>query len=390
MAVRPAIFLLLATLAAAAAGAGGWLAVRQNRADAASEGVAAASPTGPGGLAPRAVAAAGPAPAPAPLAPQAPVAAAEPVTAVAAEPEPPVVREPEVPASQAAATAAATDRPAPARTAVTAEAAVTAPDARATPEAAAAAPETPPDLPVTAPDPALAADAAPAADRAAAVAPPTVPSPDVAWRSASSDLPRVDGWVRSTETAVPVDPEPLPVEQLVIGADSVIGLQVETTVSSAAAEVEDDVDARVTRDVMVGDRVAIPAGTRVRGSVVLVEQAGKLRGTPRLGVRFHTAFMDDGAELPITTETVYREGPARGSESTRRIGGAAVGGAILGAIFGGRRGAAIGSAAGAAGGTAMAVAHNGPPASFPAGARVTIRLLNSTAVRVDRLRPGSR
>ena len=392
MAVRPAIFLLLATLAAAAAGAGGWLAVRQNRADAASEGVAAASPTGPGGLAPRASAAAGPAPAPAPapLAPQAPVAAAEPVTAVAAEPEPPVVREPEVPASQAAATAAATDRPAPARTAVTAEAAVTAPDARATPEAAAAAPETPPDLPVTAPDPALAADAAPAADRAAAVAPPTVPSPDVAWRSASSDLPRVDGWVRSTETAVPVDAEPLPVEQLVIGADSVIGLQVETTVSSAAAEVEDDVDARVTRDVMVGDRVAIPAGTRVRGSVVLVEQAGKLRGTPRLGVRFHTAFMDDGAELPITTETVYREGPARGSESTRRIGGAAVGGAILGAIFGGRRGAAIGSAAGAAGGTAMAVAHNGPPASFPAGARVTIRLLNSAAVRVDRLRPGSR
>ena len=391
MAVRPAIFLLLATLAAAAAGAGGWLAVRQNRADAASEGVAAASPTGPGRMAQGALEAAGSAAAPAPRVRPAPAAvAAEPVTAVAAEPEPPVVREPEVPAAEAADTAAATDGPAAAKTAVTAEAAVTAPDERATPEAAAAAPETPPDLPVTAPHPALAADAEPAADRAAAVAPPTVPSPDVAWRSASPDLPRVDGWVRSTKSAAPVDAEPLPVDQLVVSADSVIGLQVETTVSSAAAEVEDDVDARVTRDVMVGDRVAIPAGTRVRGSVVLVEQAGKLRGTPRLGIRFHTAIMDDGAELPIATETVYREGPARGSESTRRIGGAAVGGAILGAIFGGRRGAAIGSAAGAAGGTAMAVAHNGPPASFPAGARVTIRLLNSAAVRVDRLRPGSR
>ena len=391
MVVRPAIFLLLATLAAAAAGVGGWLAVRQNLAGAASEGVTAASPTGPGRMAQGAVEAAGSAAAPAPRVPPAPVAvAAEPVTAVAAEPEPPVVREPEAPASQAADTAAATDGPAAAKTAATAEAAVTAPDERATPEAAAAASETPPDLPVTAPDPALAADAEPAANRAAAVAPPTVPSPDVAWRSASSDLPRVDGWVRATKSGAPVDAEPLPVDQLVVSADSVIGLQVETTVSSAAAEVEDDVDARVTRDVMVGDRVAIPAGTRVRGSVVLVEQAGKLRGTPRLGVRFHTAVMDDGAELPITTETVYREGPARGSESTRRIGGAAVGGAILGAIFGGRRGAAIGSAAGAAGGTALAVAHNGPPASFPAGARVTIRLLNSAAVRVDRLRPGSR
>ena len=60
MAVRPAIFLLLATLAAAAAGAGGWLAVRQNRADAASEGVAAASPTGPGRMAQGALEAAGP------------------------------------------------------------------------------------------------------------------------------------------------------------------------------------------------------------------------------------------------------------------------------------------------------------------------------------------
>ena len=383
MVVRPATFLALAALTAAAAGAGGWLAMRQNLAGAASEGVAAESPTGPGGLAPRAVAAAGPAPAPAPLAPQAPVAAAEPVATAAPEPEAPVTHAPEAPAVRAAAAA---ERPAPAETAVTAPDAQTA-SAGAPP---ATVPEARTGIPETAPEATLEPDTAAAGDRLPADAPPAIPAPDVAWRSASSDLPRVDGWVRSTETAVPVDPEPLPVEQLVIGADSVIGLQVETTVSSAAAEVEDDVDARVTRDVMVGDRVAIAAGTPVRGSVVLVEQAGKLRGTPRLGIRFHTAIMDDGAELPITTETVYREGPARGSESTRRIGGAAVGGAILGAIFGGRRGAAIGSAAGAAGGTAMAVAHNGPPASFPAGARVTIRLLNSTAVRVDRLRPGSR
>ena len=104
------------------------------------------------------------------------------------------------------------------------------------------------------------------------------------------------------------DPLPVEEEELVISADAVIGLQVETTVSSAAAEVEDDVNARVTRDVMAGDRVAIPAGTPVRGSVVLVEQAGKLRGQPRLGVRFHTAVMDDGAELRLATETVYREG----------------------------------------------------------------------------------
>ncbi len=363
MVVRPATFLLLATLAAAAGGAGSWLAVRQNRADATAEHHSAVARTDPGRVGPATVAAAGPAAAPAPLAAPVPVTAApKPAAAALPAPDPPVVRVPAVPATRAPAEAAPP----------------------------AAVPETRPVVPETAADPPLEADAASRGDHLPADAPPTIPAPDVAWRSASSDLPLVDGWVRSTASAGPVDPEPLPVDQLVISADSVIGLQVETTVSSTAAELEDDVDARVTRHVMVGDRIAIAAGTPVRGSVVLVEQAGKLRGTPRLGIRFHTAIMDDGAELPIATETVYREGPARGSESTRRIGGGAVGGAILGAIFGGRRGAAIGSAAGAAGGTAMAIAHDGPPASFSAGASVTIRLLNPTTVRVDRLRPGSR
>ena len=374
MVVRPATFVLLTTLAAAAAGAGGWLAVRQNSADAVSGDMAPALPGSPGCLAPVAVAAADPAVAPAPPTPPTPVAAAaKPVSATAPEPHPPVVREPAAPAESTA----------PSETAVTpAESGETAETATA------AVSEALPDSPPTASDPTL--ETAAGADRSPVEAPRTVPGPDAAWRAAASELPRVDGWVRSTKSAAPAVPVLQSVDQLVIGADSVIGLQVETSVSSAASAVEDDVDARVTRDVMVGDRVAIPAGTRVRGSVVLVEQAGKLQGTPRLGVRFHTALMDDGAELPLSTETVYREGPARGSESTRRIGGAAVGGAILGAIFGGRRGAAIGSAAGAAGGTALAVAHDGPPASFPAGAAVTIRLLNPATVRVDRLRPGSR
>ena len=49
-------------------------------------------------------------------------------------------------------------------------------------------------------------------------------------------------------------------------ADSVIGLQIETTLSRARrARVEDRVEARVTRDVMADGRVAIPAG-RARAS----------------------------------------------------------------------------------------------------------------------------
>ena len=182
-------------------------------------------------------------------------------------------------------------------------------------------------------------------------------------------------------TLPPGEPPPT-IEELVLTADSVIGLQVDTPVSSDTAEVEDDVEARVTRDVMVSDRVAIPAGTRMLGSVVLVERAGQFKGASRLGVRFHTVVLDDSIEVPVVTETVYREGQARGGKSAAKIGGAAIGGAILGAIFGGGRGAAIGGAAGAAGGTAATMAGDGEAATLVAGARLTVRLSRPATVSV--------
>ena len=231
-------------------------------------------------------------------------------------------------------------------------------------------------------------------------------SPDASGRSRRADLPTVEGWIptgtsrpsrdvepgpqqvtiASSSLGVGLDREerPLIVEELIISADSVVGLQVDTPVSTEDAEVEDDVEARVTRDVVVGDYIAIPAGTRVMGSVVLVEQAGKVKGASRLGVRFHTVVLDDGVEVPLTTETVYRRGKSKGSASAGKIGGAAVGGAILGAIFGGRQGAAIGGAVGAAGGTAAAMAGDGQPATLPAGATVTVRLSRPATVAIER------
>ena len=62
---------------------------------------------------------------------------------------------------------------------------------------------------------------------------------------------------------------------------------------------EDRVEARVTRDVKVSDRVAIPAGSRVIGAVTVVERGGKFKDAARLCFRFHTlvlaAFVVGGA-----------------------------------------------------------------------------------------------
>src|SRR4029079_5085148 len=119
--------------------------------------------------------------------------------------------------------------------------------------------------------------------------------------------------------------------------------------------VEDKVEARVTRDVRVGDRIAIPAGSTVRGSVTEVERGGRMKGKARLAVRFHTVVLADGTEVALKTDPVVRAGQSPAGESTGQGGRAAIGGAILGAILGGGKGAAIGAGVGAAGGTAAAM-----------------------------------
>jgi hypothetical protein len=173
-------------------------------------------------------------------------------------------------------------------------------------------------------------------------------------------------------------------EELVVSADSVIGLQTETRITSETARVEDRVEARVTREVKVGDRVAIPAGARALGSVMQVERGGKFKERARLGIRFHTLVLADGTRVPISTETIYRDGEAPGNSTAAKVGGAAVGGAILGAILGGAKGAVIGSTAGAGAGTAVVMAGDRNAATLPAGTPMTIRLLSPVTVTSEK------
>ena len=186
------------------------------------------------------------------------------------------------------------------------------------------------------------------------------------------------------------EPVPLPeppqknYEELVVSADSVIGLQSETTVSSERARVEDRVEARVTRDVRVGNRVAIPAGSRAIGVVSQVERGGKFKEHARLAIRFQTVVLADGTRLPVSTDAVIREGAAPSNDSTKKIGGGAVAGTILGAILGGAKGAAVGGMAGAGAGAGVVAAGDRSAATLRAGEPITIRLLSPVTITSER------
>jgi type IV secretory pathway VirB10-like protein len=213
-------------------------------------------------------------------------------------------------------------------------------------------------------------------------APPTPP----ATTDAVAPAPRADDRTDrvTQEPARAPEPPQKTFEELVISADSVIGLQTENRISSETARVEDRVEARVTRDVKVGDRVAIPAGARALGSVMQVERGGKFKERARLGIRFTMLVLADGTRVPISTDTIFRDGEAPGNTSAAKVGGAAVGGAILGALLGGAKGAVMGGAAGAAGGSAAVMAGDRSPATLPVGTPMTVRILAPVTITTEK------
>ena len=173
-------------------------------------------------------------------------------------------------------------------------------------------------------------------------------------------------------------------DELVVSADSVIGLQLETGLSTERAHVEDRVDARVIRDVRVRNQVAVPAGAHAIGSVMVVESGGKFKDKARIGIRFNTLVLPDGTRLPISTETIYRYGEPPSNNSAAKIGGGAVIGTILGGILGGAKGAAIGAAAGAGGGAAAVAAGDRSAVTLPAGTQLTARFLSPVTVTLEK------
>jgi hypothetical protein len=225
---------------------------------------------------------------------------------------------------------------------------------------------------------------APAGASSAPTTPP-VSTPPAATLPATIPPPAPPATVTTQPEPLPPPPPAKPrFEELTIGENAVIGIRLETALSSATARVEDRVTARVSRDVTVDGRTAIPAGAKLEGTVVAVEKGGKFKDRARLGVRFTSVVLADNLRVPLQTETIFRDGDSPAPDATSKIGASAVVGAILGAVIGGKKGAAIGGSAGAAGGTAVVMNGDGNPATIAAGSPLTVRLTAPVTVTIDK------
>jgi hypothetical protein len=149
-----------------------------------------------------------------------------------------------------------------------------------------------------------------------------------------------------------------------------IDVRLQDGLSSATATTEQRFEATTAADLMQGDNVLIPAGSRVRGVVSGVDKAGNIDRTGSLTLAFDRIEVE-GREYPLralATQVFESRGIL---DEGKTVGTAGAVGAIVGGILGGLKGALIGAVVGSGG---VIAATEGKDIELPTGTIVRIRL----------------
>jgi len=212
-------------------------------------------------------------------------------------------------------------------------------------------------------------------------------STDAAGRNEKTERPtsadRREGLERGTVSrevepviAPPQIPRMPPNIRLTVPAGTSLRLTLDAAVSSSSSREGDTVTAKVTDPIVVGDRVAIPAGSRVHGqvkSVVPAKKGLKDKGGS-LSLVFDRIATPSGFIAPMSA-TVSEVASGSGKKTAGIIGGSAAGGALLGKVLGGRgKNAAVGTLLGGAIGAGVAAGTKGQDVDLPAGSPLALKL----------------
>jgi hypothetical protein len=166
-----------------------------------------------------------------------------------------------------------------------------------------------------------------------------------------------------------------------IPAGTTLPLALTSALDSGASTVGDRVTAELTRTITIDGRDALPAGTRVTGSVTEVDGSGRVKGLAMIAFRF-TSLTVDGTQYDVRTESVSHQAAATKGEDATKVGIGAGAGAVVGGILGGKKGAATGAAVGGGAGTGVVLATKGQEVELGPGADATTQLSGPVTVRV--------
>ncbi len=180
-------------------------------------------------------------------------------------------------------------------------------------------------------------------------------------------------------------PKPEPVE-LVVPAGTRIPLALRNTVDTKHSHEGDHIYLRTEMPIAVSDRIVIPQGSFVNGTLTLSKPAGKVKGKAELFIRFDTLVLPNGVTRDFHSRlasadaraqgTVDSEGKVTGERDsrgdTRTVAATTGAGTAVGGIAGGAAGhpvtgLGIGAAAGAGAGLASVLLTKRPEVVLPQG-----------------------
>ena len=176
--------------------------------------------------------------------------------------------------------------------------------------------------------------------------------------------------------------------EAVIPQGTRIALQLTDGLSTKLNSEGDTFSAIIREPISVGDRLVVPKGSVVSGSISRIVRPGRFKGKAVMNLLFQSVRIPGHGQLTIVASltgidgeaggTVYSEGRVEGQGSAGKdaaqvVKPGLIGGGI-GGLTGGGKGAAIGAGVGAAVGLATVFATRGKDLEFRRGASMEITL----------------
>jgi hypothetical protein len=180
-----------------------------------------------------------------------------------------------------------------------------------------------------------------------------------------------------SQSGTPIAPEPSVQEtefETVVPEGTVIPIVLTAYLNTKSSQVGDTLYADTTYPIWIQQRLAIPRGSIIRGTVTDVVRPGRVKGKGRLAIRIDDVLLPNGVRRELVASFKGLHGPgdesldrksetvaagASKGEDAGTVVGTSSSGAIIGALTSGGKGAAIGAGAGAAVGLATVLFTRG-------------------------------
>ena len=209
----------------------------------------------------------------------------------------------------------------------------------------------------------------------------TAAAPSTYSNTAPAAPSRENRIAENNAPAAPPAPKLPEYKQVTIPAGTSLPLTMTSTISSATAQVEAPVSARLANAVTINGDTVIPAGSTLSGTVTDVERSGRVEGRAHIAFVFNQARVN-GEREDLKTNPLTFEANATKTKDAEKVGIGAGAGAILGGILGGKKGAGKGAIAGGAAGTGVVLATRGEEVTVNEGTSVTATLAQPLTMRI--------